>query len=414
MRILLVTQHFYPEPFDLNDLVKCLVSQEHEVEVLTGKPNYPDGIIFPGYKARGQTSEYFNGSVLVHRVPIFPRGRGVKRLLMNYISFVVSGLFYFRRLVKKKKFDIIFSFAPITTVIPAIYLSKRFKTHLAIWVQDLWPETLMATGYINNRFILLGVKHLVRWIYTSSDTILVPSNAFCEPISKYASKNKIVYFPNSYLSPSSNLKNKNQIPSHLLIELEQNHCIVCAGNFGTAQAMETIIQTAGYLRSLKNFKLILVGSGCMSGWLEQQLIEKALDNVILAGRFPASLMPAIFSLAKGLLVTLKKDEAFTYIIPSRIQAYLAAGRPIIAGLDGEGARIIEEAGAGFTSPAEDPVALANNIERLYYMSLDKREELGRSARLYFLEHFEMNQQSKRLIDIFKNRINEFSETSTSI
>jgi len=408
MRILLVTQHFYPETFILNDLVKCLVSQGHKIEVLTGKPNYPEGIIFPGYKAGGQTSEYYDETVLVHRVPIVARGKGgARRLLMNYVSFVFSGLFYFYRLVKKKKFDVIFVFAPITTVIPAIYLSKRLKTHLAIWVQDLWPATLTATGHVKNRLILGFVDRLVHWIYKSTDTILVQSESFLKPVSKYVAKEKIIHYPNSHLASADDSIDISLIPDDLLIALERNQCLVFAGNLGTAQAIETIIQAAVQLKHLKLFKLVLIGSGCMSSWIEQQIIKKSLDNIILAGRFPSALMPSIFSLAMGLLVTLKKDEIFTYTIPSKIQAYLAAGRPIIAGIDGEGARVVNEAGAGFISPAENAVALAENIERLYSMPIEEREDLGRAARLYFDKHFEMSCQSMRLVEIFEARINKY-------
>jgi glycosyltransferase involved in cell wall biosynthesis len=410
MRILLVSQYFYPETFIINDLVKCLVAQGHTIELLTGKPNYPDGNIFPGYKARGRSNELFADSIVVHRVPICPRGEGVVRRIANYTSFVLSGLYYFHRLTKKKNFDVIFVFmpSPITSVIPALYLKKRFKLHLAVWVQDLWPETLRATGYVKNRFLLRVVGKLVRWIYAHTDTLLVQSEAFYKPISVYAAEEKIIYYPNSYLELENNANNTSQIPNDLLFELEHHFCLVFAGNLGSAQSLETIVSAAEQLKHLPECRLILVGSGSMSEWLTQQKTEKKLDNLILAGRFPQTMMPHIFFLAKGLLVTLKRDDIFAHIVPSKMQAYLAAGRPLIAALDGEGARIIDESGAGFTSPAEDTKALAKNIERLYDMSESERETLGVHGRTYFLKHFEMISQSKRLIDIFEDRIKKGS------
>ena len=412
MKILLISQYFWPESFIISDLAKCIVAQGHTIEVLTGKPNYPDGAIYNGYSAAGCTTDYLDDKIPVHRVPLFPRGKGGgMRLMLNYLSFVFSGLFYFHRLIKTKQFDVIFVFAPspITSVIPAIYLKKRLKIPLVLWVQDLWPESLSATGFIRNNLILKLIGKLVRRIYAAVDLLLVQSQAFRNPVSQYAAEEKIVYYPNSYLETSSEHHESGAIPAELQLMLETKRCFVFAGNLGTAQSVETLVQAAEQLKHLPDCRLVLVGSGSMLGWIEQQKTNKDLDNLILAGRFPASFMPFIFSRAAGLLVTLKKDEIFAYTIPSKIQAYLAAGRPILAALDGEGGRVIEESGSGFSSPAEDGVALAKNIERLYYMSDLNRDKLGQSGRAYFLEHFEMMSQSQRLIDVFEERISKSGE-----
>jgi glycosyltransferase involved in cell wall biosynthesis len=409
MKILLVSQYFWPESFIISELVKCLVADGHTIEVLTGKPNYPDGDIFDGYTAQGCTTEYFNDVVKVHRVPIFPRGKGgSKRLVINYSSFVLSGLFYFHRMIKSAQFDVIFVFtpSPITSAIPAMYLKKRLKLPLAVWVQDLWPETLSATGFIKNRFLLHMVGRLVRWIYSAADTLLVQSQAFQKPVAQYAIKEKIVYYPNSYADTSSSTAEEGAIPKALLLELERYCCLVFAGNLGTAQSLETLINAAERLKHLTDCKLILIGSGSMSEWVAEQIKARGLNNLILAGRFPPSLMPMIFSKAAGLLVTLKRDEIFTYTIPSKIQAYLAAGRPIIASLDGEGARIITEAKAGLTSAAQDAGALALNIEQFYHMPDLLRDEMGQAGRAYFLKHFEMISQSRYLIEILEERISK--------
>ncbi len=408
MRILLVSQYFYPESFIINDLVKCLAECGHTIELLTTKPNYPDGIVFDGYKAGGYVNESFLEHIVVHRIPIFPRGKGVFRRLLNYLSFILSGIFYFHRCVKEKEFDVIFVFvpSPITSVIPAIYLKKRLKLPLAVWVQDLWPETLSATGFVKNRWILRVMGRIVRWIYAQTDMLLIQSEAFREPMLQYTTEEKIIYYPNSYLDASAECVQKVILPKPLLHELERNFCLIFAGNLGTAQSLETLVEAAVRVKHLVDCRLVLVGSGSMSQWVQDQILAKDLNNLILAGRFSATTMPAIFSLAKGLLVTLKQDEIFTHIIPSKIQAYLAAGKPILAALDGEGAQIIEKAGAGFSSPAEDAIALAQNIERLYAMPLEDRELLGASGRAYFLQHFEMMRQSKCLIDILENTVND--------
>ena len=407
LKVLLVTQYFWPESFTINDLVKTLVLQGHSVEVLTGKPNYPDGKVFEGYTADGCMDEDFDDAVTVHRIPIYPRGGGgAKNLLRNYFSFVFNGLKYFHKMTKGKSFDVIFVFAPspITQVIPAIYLKLKLKAHLAVWVQDLWPESLKATGFIRNPILLTAVGMMVRCIYALTDTLLIQSQAFHAPISRYTCSEKIVYYPNSCPDLSPQLNSETEIPQTVLDIMSENFCLVFAGNLGTAQSLKTLVQAADNLLHLPEVKLIVVGSGSMEEWLKEQVNSRELDNLMLVGRFPPSEMNQFFSRAGGLLVTLKKEEIFAYTIPSKIQAYLGAGRPILAALDGEGARVICEAGAGLTCPAEDYEGLARCIEQLYKMSALERDDLGAAGRIYYLEHFEMKKQCQRLVGILHSRI----------
>ncbi|MDO9327509.1 MAG: glycosyltransferase family 4 protein [Pseudomonas sp.] len=413
MKVLVVSQYFWPESFIINDLVKNLSAQGHVVKVLTGKPNYPDGVVFDGYSASGYQEENYESSVSVCRAPLRPRGSsGAKNLLLNYLSFIVNGVKFYPGAVKGEQFDAIFVFAPspITSVIPAIYLKWKLKSHLAVWVQDLWPESLSATGFITNKAALRVVGWMVKGIYAFVDTLLVQSRAFREPVTRYADAGKVVYYPNSYpdVAPSTE---EPRIPAPLLAELDNHFCLVFAGNLGTAQSVETLVEVTEKLRHLSGLRIVLVGSGSMSSWIESQKQSRGLDNLVLAGRFPVTEMPHFFSRAAGLLVTLKQDEAFSYTIPSKVQAYLAAGRPIIAALDGEGARVIQEARAGLTCPAQDADGMANSIEQLFHMSSDERESLGRSGRAYYLEHFEMERQSQRLVEILSSRINELKGRS---
>lgn len=408
MKILLVSQYFWPESFVINDLVKTLVSQGHAVTVLTGKPNYPDGRVFTGYQACGAVREEYIPGVWVFRAPLRPRGTGSARgLLLNYLSFVWNGLVHFPRAIRGEEFDIIlvFCLSPITAAIPAIYLKWRLRKHLAIWVQDLWPESLKATGFVRNSLLLWGVGVVVRGIYSCADTLLAQSKAFYKPVARYARADKIIYYPNSYLDPTG-ANDIGLLDSALSETLSRDFCLVFAGNLGIAQSVQTIVAAAEQLRHLTNCKLVLVGSGSMLTWLQQQKAEKCLDNLILVNRLPPSQMPLIFSKAAGLLVTLKRDEIFTYTVPSKVQAYLAAGKPILASLDGEGARVIDEARAGIVCAAEDSVGLANGVQQLYDMSEQDRDGLGRSAREYYLSHFEMKAQSRKLVEILQRRIDQ--------
>ncbi|TAL65105.1 MAG: glycosyltransferase WbuB, partial [Legionella sp.] len=339
---------------------------------------------------------------------------GTKNLVVNYLSFVYYGILYSFKFKRKKKFDSILVYAPspITSALPAIFLKYLLKrVPVTVWVQDLWPESLIATGFVKNRFMLKIVEMMVKGIYYFSDTILVQSLAFIPKVSlMIKDKNKIFYYPNSALD----MRNRNIESDHLPIELikilENNFCIVFAGNLGTAQAVETILGAAVLLQTLTDFKIVLVGSGSMSEWLANEVRNKMISNVILAGRFPPSDMPSIYSKSKGLLVTLKKSEIFNYTIPCKVQSYLSAGLPIIAAIDGEGARIIIESGAGLATAAEDPHALAESIKRLYYMTDLQREKMGSQGRAYFLKNYEISIQAQRLIKILKKQANKMDKT----
>lgn len=405
MKIALVTQYFWPESFTINEIVQVLVEQGHTVEVFTAKPNYPDGDIFPGYSAKGVTQENYIGGVQVNRVPLSPRGQGgAKNLIKNYLSFVINGVRYFPKMTKDKEFDVIFVFtlSPITSVLPAIWLKWKMRKHLAIWVLDLWPESLSATGYVKNKFALKIVEQLVKFIYACSDTILVQSHAFIDAVGKYADKKKIIYYPNSYLEPEVCVD--NDVSQELLTTLENNFCVVFAGNLGKAQSLPTLVDAAEKLRDLSNFKLILLGSGSMSSWLEEQITQRNLSNLVLPGRFPAEQMPAYFNKARCLLVSLGKDDILAKTVPAKIQSYLAAGRPILASIDGEAAKVVDASGAGYSSAAEDVDGLVQNILKMYHLSDSERAEMGKRGREYFLENFEMHKQVTNLINILQERI----------
>jgi glycosyltransferase involved in cell wall biosynthesis len=413
MRILIVSQYFWPEFFIINDLVETLESQGHTIKVLTGKPNYPSGQVFDGYAENGVQEQLFAKKVSVFRAPLRPRKTGgARNLFLNYWSFIWNGMRFFPAAVKNEHYDVILVFAPspITMAIPAIYLKWKLKTHLAIWVQDLWPESLSATGFIKNRFLLALVRLLVRGIYSKADTLLVQSEGFIEPVSRYADIEKVVYYPNSYKNKlkgfdleSTQFKN-NALSVGLTDLFEPFFCVTFAGNLGTAQSLETIVDAAAKLKYLTNLRIVLVGSGSLSDWLLEQKVNRKLDNLVLAGRFPSEMMPQIFTASEALLVTLKKEEIFGYTIPGKIQAYLASGRPIIAALDGEGARVIDDSGAGLTCEAEDVNGLVDCIERLYGMSEIEKNMMAESGRAYYLKHFEMESQATRLVDILHSRL----------
>ncbi|MDR7281968.1 glycosyltransferase involved in cell wall biosynthesis [Pseudomonas corrugata] len=402
MKILVVSQYFWPESFIINDIVRTLDEQGHEVVVATGKPNYPDGKIFDGYRAKGTQQERYLGKIDVLRIPLWPRGvSGAKNLMLNYLSFVFSGLLFMPWMLRKREFDAILVFAPspILQAIPAIPLKWLKKAKLTLWVQDLWPESLSATGFIRNRHVLRVVGLVVKAIYRHCDTLLVQSRAFVEPVARYAALDKIQYYPNSM--DVRGTRSAFVISPELDALLKQHFCVVFAGNLGTAQALDTLVEAAAQLRDEPEIRIVLVGSGSRLDWLRSQQKALGLENLVLPGRFPMEAMTAIFEQSSALLVSLTDEEAFAQTIPSKIQAYLAAGRPIIACMNGEGARVVYEAGAGLTSPAEQVLPLVDNIRRMKALGADERAVMGEAGRACFNAHFEMESQVIRLVELLQ-------------
>ena len=401
MRLLIVSQYFWPETFGINALAKALVRNGHAVTVLTGQPNYPEGTVFPGYRAWKMISEHYDG-VDVLRLPLAPRGkRSAIRLAMNYLSFIVSGLLLGPLMLRRRSFDAVFVYAPspLLQALPAILISWYKKVPLVVWVQDLWPESLSATGFVRNRRILRWVEGIIRYLYRHTDLVLVPSRAFIDPIAKLGVPiERIAYFPNAYV-PEQFSSTAGSTDSKVLAErISREFSVVFAGNLGVAQSLETILAAAEQLQiSAVPARFFLVGSGSRSDWLKDQLRERKLTNVEMPGRFPPECMGLIYAAASALLVSLRDEPIFAMTIPSKVQGYLAAGRPIIASLNGEGARVIGDANAGFACPAGDGDALAAAISALFHLDKDGRRELGENGRLYAEQHFSLDSLAHELI-----------------
>ena len=397
MRVLIVSQYFWPESFRVNDLALGLKERGHAVAVLTGLPNYPTGRFFPGYGFFTPSSEEFNG-LPVYRVPLIPRGSGQRwRLALNYFSFAI-----FASLLAPVRcrgvFDLIFVFepSPITVGIPAIMLKKFKRAPVMFWVQDLWPESLSATRAIRSELLLHWVAKLVRFIYQRCDRILVQSEGFTPSVTALgADPQRVAYFPNWAETLYCPVATAEDAPERK--EVPAGFCVMFAGNIGAAQSFETILEAATLLRQHHDIHWVVVGDGHRRAWVEGQILERGLkESVHLLGPRPAEVMPRYFALADALLVTLKCDPIFALTIPSKVQSYLACAKPILAALDGEGARVVRESGAGIVCPAEDAKALAESVLRLSRMSPQERAAMGQKGRTYFEANFEREKLLDRL------------------
>jgi len=392
MHILIVTQYFWPENFRINDVAGWLVEKGHQVTVLTGVPNYPEGALFDGYGYFNKQQNY-NG-VKVLRVPLIPRGNGGKlRLVLNYISFAVLASVV-APFICKEKYDLIFVFqmSPITQALPALLLSKIYNCPLVLWVQDLWPESLSATGAIKSKQILAIVAMLVKFIYQRCDRILIQSNSFSSSVQHYGgNKNKIFYLPYSAESIFSECVLESNLPP-----VPSGFSVMFAGNIGVAQDFETIVSAAEMLQEYADVSFIIIGDGRERKSVEDMVQKKGLDNIHFLGRYPLELMPSFFAKADSMLVTLKREPIFALTIPAKIQSYLACGKPIIAALDGEGANVILESGAGFVCSSGAADELARLVLKMYRLTKSEREDMGAKGRDYYEANFNRDMLLDRL------------------
>lgn len=397
MHVLIVTQYFWPENFRINDMALGLKEKGHAVTVLTGQPNYPGGRFFPGYGLARKLEEQYQG-IQILRVPLVPRGDGGPlRLIANFCSFALFACL-FGPWRCRDSYDVILVFepSPVTVGIPAIVLKKLKGAPILFWVQDLWPESLSATGVTESKWILRPVESLVQRIYRHCDKILIQSEAFRGPIERLGVKREdIAYLPNSAEAFYQPFALEGEASEHA--KLPQGFRVMFGGNIGKAQGFETIVDAAELLKGQTDIHWIIVGDGRMFSWVCREVQKRGLGRTVhLLGRFPAEEMPRYFALADVLLVTLRNQPIFSLTIPAKVQSYLACGKPIIAALDGEGARVVQEAGAGLTASPEDARSLADAVLTMYRMPQEDRMAMGLKGRSYFEAHFERGLLLERL------------------
>lgn len=400
MKILVVSQYFWPENFRINDLVKEWVTRGHEVTVLTGKPNYPDGQVFQEFASAPERFSDYEGA-RVHRVPMLARSQGAMRLMLNYLSFVIGGCLWGPWLLRGLRADVIFVYepSPITVGIPAVLLGRLKRAPVVLWVLDLWPETLAAVGAVRSPVVLRMVGHLVSFIYNRCALVLGQSRAFIDSIGHYCrDRSKVRYFPSwaESLFLQADGARAPEVPP-----ATDTFSILFAGNIGEAQDFPAILDAAELLRHNERVRWLIVGDGRRFEWVKGEIARRQLhERVLLLGRFPVERMPSFYAHADALIASLKADPTFSMTIPGKVQSYLLAGKPILGMLDGEGASAIEAAGAGLVCPAGDAQGLVNAIERMAGMSPDERLAMGARGRQYAESEFDRDRLMDRLLGFF--------------
>lgn len=403
-RILICTNHFYPETFRCNDVAFELAKKGYDVTVLTAIPDYPKGKYFDGYGALKRRSESVNG-VKVIRGFIIPRGNGSSiRVVLNYFSFFVSSCLIAIYLGLFKRYDkiLVHETSPVMIGVPAIIIKKLKKTPVFFWVLDLWPESLQAAGGINNPKILKSFRSLTTWIYKNSDKILISSKGFEKSIKEKGDfENKIVYFPNWADRALGQIENGELKIDNF--EWPNGFIAMFAGNIGEAQDFDHIMEAARLLKEEKNIHFVLVGDGRKRPWVEQFRDEHGLQETVhWLGRYPIETMPYFFEKADVMLMSLKDVSIFNLTAPAKLQAYQSAGKPIVAMMNGEGPRLVAEARCGRSVAAGDSETLAKVLLEMSEMDKSVLEEMGKKGKEYQMEYFEMDKAINHLELILNN------------
>lgn len=385
MKILVVCQYYYPEPFRISDICETLVKIGHDVTVLTGLPNYPEGHILDEYRHGKKRNEVINGVRVIRSYEI-GRGNSHLRLFLNYASFVTSASL--KAFFMKDEFDVILvnQLSPVMMAIPAMVYKRKRQKKILFYCLDLWPDSLAAGGVSEDSLIYKLFLNISKWIYNSADKILVTSSMFKD------------YFENVLSIKTDNIQHLPQYAEDLFVQREdettteiavtsedKKYNFVFAGNIGDMQSIDTIIKAANELRNYQNIQFHIVGDGSKSEECRNLAKSLGLKNVFFYGRRPVDEMPNFYSMADAMLITLKDNKTLSYTLPGKIQSYMAAGRPIIGAINGEARRVIEASKSGLCCNAEDHNALSELI--LTFCNYNNKKQMAINAQMFYEEHY---------------------------
>lgn len=388
LKILMITQWFDPEPtFKGRLFAEELKRQGHDVRVLTGFPNYPGGKVYDGYRIKLFQREVVGG-IPILRVPLYPShdGSGLRRAL-NYLSFAVTASV---GVILTKRPDVAYVYHPPATVgLPAMVLKLIKGVPYVYDVQDLWPDTLAATGMLRRRSVLAVVGKVMKGVYRGASSIVVLSQGFREAlVSRSVPEERIQVIPNWADEKQINVSQPT-VSRVRELGFDGKFTITFAGNMGKGQSLETVLAAAEIMREHTEIRFLLVGGGIESESLKREAFEKKLDNVVFLPRRPISEIGEILTLSDALLVHLSDDPLFAITVPSKTQAYLMTGRPILMGVRGDAAQIVKEASAGITFEPQNSVDLVRAIRALTDLSEAERRAMGEAGRTFYREHMSL-------------------------
>ncbi len=406
MRILILTQWFQPEPtFKGLPFAKGLSDHGNEVEILTGFPNYPEGKIYPGYRLRLWQRETIE-KIKINRVALFPSHdqSGWKRII-NYLSFAISSMVFGLWLVKRPQIIYVFN---LVTLMPFAYVLRLTTgAKIVLDVQDLWPESVAKSNMMKNKFLLRMLQAYCMWAYNQADWLTVLSPGFKANLATRGvsmKKIEVIY----------NWCDETALGEFQIADLPQikekiagKFPVVFAGTMGKMQGLDTVLKAAFICQEkVPDACFILIGGGIERHRLENRARDLGLSNVLFVNRRPQSEMGYFFGVAGALLVHLKDDPLCRMTIPSKTQAYLFMGKPIIMAVAGDAANLIKDAGAGISCQPDHADSLVKAVERFAKMSAIEREKIGLAGAEYYRHHMAMAIGLRRFVDRFEELIKE--------
>jgi len=400
-RVLLLTQWFDPEPtFKGLVFARELVRQGFEVEVLTGFPNYPGGKLYPGYRIKWLQREVIDG-VQITRVPLYPNHdqSAIKRVF-NYASFAASSLLY--GLFMAKRADVIYTYHPPLTVgVTASLLRLLRRIPVVYDIQDMWPDTLRATGMLNNARALSVVAAVCRWVYRRVDHIVVLSPGFKRLLAERGVPERKLEVIYNWADEAALAAPQGRVPSELA---EGGHAfhILFAGNMGKAQALDSVLKAASLLQDRgSRVRWVMLGGGVEVPRLKQRAADLQLKNIVFLPPVPMAEVGAYLNVADALLVHLRKDPLFEITIPSKTQAYLAVGKPVLMAVDGDAADLVRQSSSGVVAESENPEALADAAESMASLNVDELASMGQRAQAYYQQHLALQVGVGRFGAVFR-------------
>ncbi len=410
MKILILSQWYPPEPMELlSDMAETLQAQGHDVEILTGFPNWPSGELYPGYKITIRMKEVIGG-VPITRVPIYPdHGLSALKRIANFLSFTLSssvlGPFYM------DKPDIIHVIQLPTACIPAWFLSKLWNVPFTYEVQDMWPETLAATKMLKSKMLLWLVGRYCDWTYKKASAIRVISRGFKENLIQKGVPEEKIHVIHNWVNSEFYKPVDRDSEFSKKFECDDKFTIVYAGTIGLAQGLEVLLDVADRLKHFERIRFLVVGDGVDLPRLTKMAKSRSLTNIVFTGRFPGKDMNRIYSIADVLLVHLKNEPLFRITIPHKIVTYMASEKPVLAAIEGEASEIVKKSNAGMTCKPSDPNDLAKSIIEMYHLEQQRLKQLGSNGRKEILRAFDRDTLVKSLAGMFRTLVKRKSDSS---
>ncbi|CAK8723184.1 MAG: Glycosyltransferase involved in cell wall bisynthesis [Candidatus Electronema aureum] len=402
VRILLLTQWFDPEPtFKGMVFARELVRQGFEVEVLTGFPNYPGGKIYPGYRIKLLQRELIDG-IRITRVPLYPNhSHSVVKRVLNYLSFAVSSLIY--GLFMARRVDVIYAYHPPLTIGITAGLIRFFRRIPVLYdIQDMWPDTLAATGMINNKKLLKIIGVICEWVYKNVDQLVVLSPGFKELLMQRGVPENKIHVIYNWADEVALAGSQSRVSP--IFPAQKYFRIVFAGNIGPAQALDAVLDAATILKSrCSRICFVIIGNGLEAARLKERSLKEKLENVIFLSPVSMLEIGSYLKKADALLVHLRNDPLFEITIPSKTQAYMSIGRPLLMAVNGDAANLVRLSGGGLTAQPEHPESIADVAECLANMPTSELHEMGRQAKRYYDQKLSVQAGVVHFCDIF-NRL----------